>query len=89
MVKGNTQSEAEVFANSDLAKIEKWAKENKMQFNEVKSKAVLITRKRKNKNINISSLSKSSCSGLAEEWDVNWWRTPPTLFTQQDPVDVL
>jgi len=31
---------------------------------------------------------KSSCSGLAEEWDVNWWRTPPALFTQQDPVDV-
>ena len=31
---------------------------------------------------------KSSCIGLAEEWDVNWWRTPPALFTQQDPVDV-
>jgi len=31
---------------------------------------------------------KSSCSGLAEEWDVNWWRTPPALFTQQDPLDV-
>jgi len=30
---------------------------------------------------------KSSCSGLAEEWDVNW-RTPPALLTQQDPVDV-
>jgi hypothetical protein len=29
---------------------------------------------------------KSSCSGLAEEWNVNW-RTPPALFTQQDPVD--
>jgi hypothetical protein len=34
MTKGNTPSEAEVFVNSDLAKIEKWAKENKMQFNE-------------------------------------------------------
>jgi len=31
---------------------------------------------------------KSSCSGLAEEWDVNWWRTPPALFTQQDPADI-
>jgi hypothetical protein len=29
MMKGNTLSEAEVFANSDLAKIEKWAKETK------------------------------------------------------------
>ena len=31
---------------------------------------------------------KSSCSGLAEEWDVNWWYTPPALFTQQGPHDV-
>jgi hypothetical protein len=44
MTKGNTPSEAEAFANSDLAKIEKWAKENKMQFNETKSKAMVITR---------------------------------------------
>jgi hypothetical protein len=53
MTKGNTPSEAEVFANSDLVKIEKWAKENKMPFNESKSKAMLITRKRNNENINI------------------------------------
>jgi len=53
MMTGNTPSEAEVYANSDLAKIEKCAKENKMQFNETKSKAMLLTRKRKNKNINI------------------------------------
>jgi alkyl hydroperoxide reductase subunit AhpF len=53
MTKGNNPSEAEVFANSDLAKIEKWAKENKIQFNEIKSKAMLITRKRNNANINI------------------------------------
>jgi len=31
---------------------------------------------------------RSLCSGLAEEWDVNWWRTPPALFIQQGPVDV-
>jgi hypothetical protein len=33
MTKGNNPPEAEVFANSDLAKIEKWTNENKMQFN--------------------------------------------------------
>jgi hypothetical protein len=38
LTKGITPSEAEAFANSDLAKIEKWAKD-KMQFNETKSKA--------------------------------------------------
>ena len=53
MMKGNTPSEAEVFANSDIAKIKKWAKENKTQFSENKSKAMLITRKRNNENINI------------------------------------
>jgi len=41
---GKTTSEAEAYANSDLARIEKWARKNKMQFNE--SKAMLITRSR-------------------------------------------
>jgi len=53
MTKGSTPYEAEVFANSNLAKIEKWAKVNKMQFHETKSKAMLISRKRNNENINI------------------------------------
>jgi len=53
MTKGNTPSEAEVFTYSDLAKIEKWAKDNKMLFSDTKSKAMLITRKRNNENINI------------------------------------
>jgi hypothetical protein len=44
LTQGKTPSEAEVYANSDLARIEKWAKENKMQFDESKSKAMLITR---------------------------------------------
>jgi hypothetical protein len=53
MTTGNNLSEAEVFANSDLAKIEQWAKDNKMLFNDTKSKAILISRKRSNGNINI------------------------------------
>ena len=50
----HTPTEAEVYANSDLAKIQRWAEENKMQYNETKSKAMLITRKRSNTNININ-----------------------------------
>jgi hypothetical protein len=42
-----------VYANSGLARIGKWAKENKMQFNKFKSKAMLMSRKRSNDNINI------------------------------------
>jgi len=30
---GETTAEAEAYANSELAKIENWAKQNKMQFN--------------------------------------------------------
>ena len=53
LTKGKTPSEAEAFANSDLAKIETWAKDNKMQFNENKSKVMLITRKRNIDSIKI------------------------------------
>jgi hypothetical protein len=49
-----TPSDANVFENSDLDKIEILAKENKMQFNEIKSKTMLITRKRKNENTHIN-----------------------------------
>jgi hypothetical protein len=47
------EAEAEADANSDLARIENWARENEMRFNESKSKAMLITRKRKRDDINI------------------------------------
>jgi len=52
MTKGNTTSE-EVFGNSDLAKIQKWVKGNKIQLNETKPKTMLISKKRNNENINI------------------------------------
>jgi hypothetical protein len=44
---GKTLPEAEAYAYSDLATIEKWAWDNKMKFNESKSKAMIITRKRR------------------------------------------
>ena len=44
---GKTLSEVEAYANSDLAKIEKWAWENKLKFNESKSMAMIIGRKRR------------------------------------------
>ena len=63
MTKGNP-SEAKVFANSDLAKIKKWPKDNKMLFDDTKSKAMMITRKRNNEN-NIY-LSKSRLEVVKE-----------------------
>jgi len=44
MTQGKTPSKAEVYANYDLAIIGKRAKENKMHFNEFKSKAMLTTK---------------------------------------------
>jgi hypothetical protein len=53
LTKEKTPPEAEAFANSKLAKIEKWAKDNKMQFIQTKCKAMLITRKSNTESINI------------------------------------
>ena len=50
---GKTISEAEAHANSDLAKIEKWTWTNEMKFNDSKSKAMLIARKRRLDEIQI------------------------------------
>jgi hypothetical protein len=43
------QYEAESYANPDLARIENWVTENKMEFNKSKSKAMLITRNMRKK----------------------------------------
>jgi len=37
--------DAENYANQDLKKIENWARENQMHFNEKKSKVLLVTTK--------------------------------------------
>ena len=50
---GKTLSEAEAYANSDFAVTGKWARENKMKFNEAKSKVLLISSKRRRRNVTI------------------------------------
>jgi len=52
-------TEAEAYVNSDLTKIENWAKLNKMKFNERKSKTMLIARKRKSNREHISIYLKN------------------------------
>ena len=46
-IRGRTVSEAENMANVELTKIAAWARDNKVHFNEQKSKTILISRKRK------------------------------------------
>ena len=45
LARGKWALDAQNCANHDLKKIENWARENKMQFNENKSKALLVTMK--------------------------------------------
>jgi len=53
LTNGKTLSEAEAYANPDLATIKKWARGNNLKFNESKSKAMKITRERRRDKINI------------------------------------
>ena len=55
ITKGNTVLQAINYANIEMGKIESWARDNKYRFNELKSKTMLITRRkrRENKEINI------------------------------------
>ncbi len=50
-VRAESVIEAENFANSEISRITNWAKNNKITFNEQKSKVMVVTRrKRREKN---------------------------------------
>jgi hypothetical protein len=44
---GRSVSEAENMANIELTKIAAWARDNKIHFNELKSKTILISRRKR------------------------------------------
>jgi len=44
LVKGTTQVEVENYANMETQKVAKWARNNKIEFNDQKSKIKVITR---------------------------------------------
>jgi len=47
VTRGKTVREAENIANIELSKVSSWAKDNKIRFNEQKSKATLLTRRKR------------------------------------------
>ena len=47
MIKADSIREAENIANVELSKISEWAKDNKIRFNEQKSKVMLMTRRKR------------------------------------------
>jgi hypothetical protein len=53
-VRAKTVREAENFANVEISKISNWAKDNKITFNEQKSKARMVTRRKGRENTDVS-----------------------------------
>ena len=47
LTRGKSVSELENTANAELQKISKWARENKVHFNDKKSKTMLMTRRKR------------------------------------------
>ena len=47
LTRGETVVEAENYINLAMRKIQEWAQNNKLKFNENKSKAMLMTRRRR------------------------------------------
>jgi hypothetical protein len=45
LVNGSSQVEAENYANIETQKVANWARNNKMSFNDQKSKVMIITKK--------------------------------------------
>jgi hypothetical protein len=61
LTRGACETETENYANQDLKKIERWATDNKIEFNDKKSKVLFISRKRnddKKVNIYLNKLKK-------------------------------
>jgi hypothetical protein len=67
-VKAETVREAENYANIEIRKITNWARENKITFNEQKSKVMVISRKkrRENKNVTIQGVPGGMCNTSGE-----------------------
>ena len=53
-VNADTVREAENHANIEISKITKWTKDNKISFNEQKSNAMVVTRKKRRENKEVS-----------------------------------
>jgi hypothetical protein len=53
LTRGKSALHTENYANQDLKKIENWARENKMHFNENKSNILLVTKKTSRDSRNI------------------------------------
>ena len=49
LIRGETVAEAENYRNLELRNLQEWAQNNKMKFNENKSKVMLMSRRKEKK----------------------------------------
>jgi len=65
LTQGKCTLDAENYANQDLQKTENWTRENKMHFNENKSKVLLVTKKTSGDNRTLNVYLKKQTSGAS------------------------
>jgi len=61
LTRGKSTLDAENYTNQDLKKIENWARENKMHFNENKSNVLLVTMKTSGDNRKLNIYLNNKC----------------------------
>ena len=61
LTRGKCALDAENYANQNLKKIENWARENKMHFNENKSKVLLVTKETLGHNRTLNIYLNNKC----------------------------
>ena len=69
LARGKCALDAENYANQDLKNIENWARENKMHFNESKSKVLLVTMKTSRDNTTLNIYLNNKC--LEQVFELN------------------
>jgi len=60
--KGESIRAVENYTNVELSRIKRWAKNNKMKFNDTKSKVMLVSRRKRKEKKEHHSISKQQTS---------------------------
>ena len=81
-VKAETVRGAENCTNIEISKITKWAKDNKIAFNEQKSKAMVVTRKKRREKKDCTSLNHLKPTGhvMHQQFNIQQLYSLPTLY---------
>jgi hypothetical protein len=71
VTRGKTPREAENMANIELRKISSWANDNKIRFNEQKSNAMLLTRRKRIERKELETFFEIETPHASEEFEIS------------------